>query len=88
VRGKIFVDAGCAEAIQQKKNLYAAGIVGVEGTFGVMDAIELVFGSTSVARGLTNYTNNVREALMFFSFTLQVTILYALLGAQLEVIVM
>lgn len=60
------MDAGCAAAIQKKKNLYAAGIVGVEGTFGVMDAVELVYASTSVARGLTNYTSHVRKLPMSF----------------------
>jgi glutamate 5-kinase len=60
VRGKIHVDAGCAEALQQKKNLYAAGVMGVEGKFGVMDAVEIVFRHTSIARGLANYTSTVR----------------------------
>jgi glutamate 5-kinase len=60
LRGKIHVDAGCAEALQQKKNLYAAGVVGVEGSFGVMDAVEIIFRSTSVARGLANYASSVR----------------------------
>lgn len=63
VRGKVHVDAGCAQAIQQKKNLYAAGIVRAEGTFGVLDAVELIHGNTVVARGLTNYTSHVRDAL-------------------------
>jgi glutamate 5-kinase len=59
VRGQLIVDAGCAEALQMKKNLYAAGIIGVQGDFGVMDAVDLVCSGTVVARGLTNYSSNV-----------------------------
>ena len=73
-RGKVQVDAGCAKALQQKKNLYAAGIISVEGTFGVLDAVELIQGSTVVARGLTNYSSHVRNirttALVFMSLIL------------------
>lgn len=60
VRGKIMVDEGCAQAIQQKKNVHAVGILGVQGDFGVMDAVELICGNWSIARGLTNYTCQVR----------------------------
>lgn len=59
VRGQLQVDAGCAGALQQKKNLYAAGIVGVQGDFGVMDAVELLCAGTVVARGLSNYSSSV-----------------------------
>ena len=60
VRGKIMVDEGCAQAIQQKKNVHAVGILGAQGDFGVMDAVELICGNLSIARGLTNYTCQVR----------------------------
>ena len=62
VRGRLHVDLGCARAIQQKKNLYAAGVIGVGGHFGRMDAVELVHGDESIARGLTNYSSQVCAA--------------------------
>ena len=62
------MDLGCARAIQRKKNLYAAGVISVEGEFGSMDAVELIYGSESIARGLTNYSSQVREAVLFACF--------------------
>ena len=58
-RGRLLVDAGCAEAVRAKKNIYGAGIVGVEGTFGAMDAVHIDCAGVPVARGLVNYSSEV-----------------------------
>jgi hypothetical protein len=60
VKGKVHVDAGCAGAILEKKNVYAAGITSCEGIFGHMDAISILSGGIEIARGLINYSADVR----------------------------
>eukprot|EP00892_Ulva_mutabilis_P004327 jgi/Ulvmu1/2266/UM013_0113.1 len=56
-RGRLHVDEGCATAIRAKKHVYGAGIAGVEGTFGAMDAVHIDCNGTPVARGLVNYSS-------------------------------
>lgn len=64
VRGTLHVDAGCAAALLQKKNLYAPGVRRAVGAFSAMDAVEIVDsdGGTVLARGLINFSAEVRLA--------------------------
>jgi glutamate 5-kinase len=64
VKGHLHVDKGCAEALLHKKNLYAAGISLVAGVFGAMDAVEITADGVAIARGLINYSSQVRGPLV------------------------
>lgn len=58
-KGKIIVDDGAREALTNKgKSLLPTGIVGVEGDFGIGDAVLLEDkAGTKFAQGLTGYTH-------------------------------
>lgn len=60
VKGKLHVDEGCASALLRKKNLYAAGVTAVDGSFGAMDAVEVVAHGVTIARCLVNLASSVR----------------------------
>ena len=65
-RGWVVLDDGAIRAIlTQGKSLLPAGIVSVEGTFGVGDVIDIrQSDGTSVARGLSNYSNDDVQRIM------------------------
>lgn len=53
--GALVVDRGAVSAVRKRKNLFAAGIVGVEGDFAANDAVVVRgAGGGEVARGLVN----------------------------------
>ncbi len=56
-RGRLLIDAGAVRAVVEgRKSLLPAGVVGVEGTFGDGDAVDVVGPDGAViARGLVNY---------------------------------
>jgi PUA domain len=60
VKGQLHVDAGCADALLRKKNLYAAGVTRVDGAFGAMDAVEVASQGALIARCLVNCSSQVR----------------------------
>ena len=60
VRGVLHVDAGCANALLNKTNLYAAGITELDGTFEPMDAVAVLCNGAPVARALVNHRSEVR----------------------------
>ncbi len=57
-RGRIVVDAGCAEALRRRGgSLLPGGIRGVEGTFAPGSAVEIVDeGGTRIGQGLCRYS--------------------------------
>ena len=56
-RGRIVVDAGAERAVRENgKSLLPAGVVAVQGTFSVGDAVEIVGPGGSFARGITSYS--------------------------------
>lgn len=56
VRGKIFIDKGCSEAILNKgSSLLAIGITKIEGIFSEGDAVSLFYGNHEIARGISHY---------------------------------
>ena len=58
VKGRIYVDKGCSEAILQKgSSLLPVGIVSVEGQFSDGDTVAVYCGDTELARGITHYNN-------------------------------
>ena len=59
-KGTVHVDAGCSAALLNKKNLYAAGVAAVEGTFGAMDAVVIASRAGPIARCLINFNSLVR----------------------------
>ena len=55
--GRVVVDAGAARAVSSgTASLLAAGVVGVEGAFGVGDAVEVVGPDGVVAKGLSTHS--------------------------------
>ena len=59
IKGKIFIDAGAANAIMGKgASLLAAGVVSVEGVFRAGDNIDIVYNSAPCGRGLANYDSS------------------------------
>jgi glutamate 5-kinase len=56
-QGKVVVDAGAVKALRGKGSLLPVGIIGVEGDFGVGDAVMVVDESgTELAKGLVTYS--------------------------------
>lgn len=56
VRGKIFIDKGCSEAILNKgSSLLAIGITEIEGSFSVGDTVSLFYENHEIARGISHY---------------------------------
>ena len=56
VRGKIFIDKGCSEAILNKgSSLLAIGITKIEGIFSEGDAVSLFYENHEIARGISHY---------------------------------
>ncbi len=56
VRGKIFVDRGCMEAILNKgSSLLPVGVIRVSGQFNDGDIVSVYYDNTEIARGLTHY---------------------------------
>jgi len=63
-KGQVVVDEGAAKAIISKgKSLLPAGVVAVNGSFDVGDAVDVVFKESGAvfARGLTNYSSSELE---------------------------
>ena len=57
VKGKIFVDEGCKEALLEKgSSLLPVGIVGSEGNFNEGDTISIYYHDQELARGITHYS--------------------------------
>jgi len=59
-RGSLLLDEGAVRAITERRaSLLPAGIVGVEGSFGTGDPVDLLSpGRTAIARGLVNYASD------------------------------
>jgi glutamate 5-kinase len=58
VRGRVQVDAGAARALREGgTSLLPVGVVGVHGTFEAGDAIEVIYGSEAVGKGISNYSS-------------------------------
>lgn len=59
VYGTIVVDSGAILALKNRSSLFAAGIVGVNGTFNAQQCVKIVEdgSSTEIARGLVNYSS-------------------------------
>ncbi len=56
VRGKVFVDRGCMEAILNKgSSLLPVGVIRVSGQFNDGDIVSVYYDNTEIARGLTHY---------------------------------
>lgn len=56
IGGKIFVDAGCREAILHKgSSLLPVGIVGTEGNWAEGDIVSVYCGEEELARGIAHY---------------------------------
>lgn len=56
VKGKIFVDQGCSEAILNKgSSLLSIGIIAIDGNFTEGDAVSLFYGNREIARGISYY---------------------------------
>jgi glutamate 5-kinase len=56
VAGKIYIDAGAAEAIEHHgASLLPVGMLAVEGTFDKGECVEVLVNSHIIARGLCNY---------------------------------
>ena len=59
VRGKIFVDQGCKDALLHKgSSLLPVGIVAVSGDFDEGDTVSIYFGEEEIARGIAHYSND------------------------------
>jgi glutamate 5-kinase len=57
-RGFFTIDAGAAEALRAGNSLLPAGIMGVSGTFGRGDPVEILDDAGAhVGQGLTRYTS-------------------------------
>ena len=63
-RGRIFVDAGAARALQGGRSLLPSGVTKVEGRFDFGDAVAVVFEDTVLAQGLSNYSSAAIERIM------------------------
>ncbi|MBA3065303.1 glutamate 5-kinase [bacterium] len=58
-RASIIVDIGAYNAIAKNgRSLLAAGITGAEGVFAKGDAVNIVYGQKSFARGIVNYSDS------------------------------
>ncbi len=58
VKGKIYVDDGCAEALMKKgSSLLPVGITDCEGYFSDGDIVAIFQGTKEIARGLTHYSS-------------------------------
>lgn len=60
-RGRIFVDAGAAKALQSGRSLLPSGVTKVEGRFDFGDAVAVVHEGIVVAQGLSNYSSSAVE---------------------------
>lgn len=58
IEGKIFVDAGCRDAILHKgSSLLPVGITGTSGHFQEGSIVSVYFGKEEIARGITHFDN-------------------------------
>ncbi len=58
VKGKIFVDAGCARALKNNSSLLPAGVVAVEGSFETGSTVSVAEkDGQEIARGLVSYSD-------------------------------
>ena len=55
-RGKIFLDAGAANALAHGKSLLPAGVTRISGAFNRGDTVSLLYDGGEVARGLVAYS--------------------------------
>jgi len=56
-RGTVAVDAGAARVLQEEgTSLLPVGVAGVEGDFGVGDAVEVAHGEEVIGKGICNYS--------------------------------
>ena len=65
-KGRLVVDAGCAQALTRKgKSLLPGGVCGLEGSFAIADPVVVVDqGGRVLAYGLSNYTSAEVEKIM------------------------
>jgi glutamate 5-kinase len=61
--GKLLVDAGAAQALQNGRSLLAAGIRGVEGEFGRGECVSVAGPTGEIARGLIGYSADETRAI-------------------------
>lgn len=59
VKGKIFVDLGCRNAILKNgSSLLPVGITGIEGHFTEGDTVSVIYENEELARGITHYSSD------------------------------
>ncbi|CAN5786896.1 glutamate 5-kinase [soil metagenome] len=65
-RGRLLLDDGAVRALTERRaSLLPAGVVGVEGSFGAGDPVDLLGPDrTAIARGLVNYDSDELPALL------------------------
>jgi glutamate 5-kinase len=57
-RGRVLVDAGAARVLRERgSSLLPVGVTGVEGEFEAGDAVEVVYDSDLVGKGIVNYSS-------------------------------
>lgn len=57
-RGRVRIDSGAARALREAgTSLLPVGVVDVDGSFDVGDAIEITFGDERVGKGISNYSS-------------------------------
>jgi glutamate 5-kinase len=55
--GSVLVDAGAAQALRREgTSLLPVGVVGVDGTFGPGDAVDIIFEGEMIGKGLVSYS--------------------------------
>ena len=56
-RGRLYIDAGAAQALARGKSLLPAGVTRVAGRFERGDTVSILAGNTELARGLSGYSS-------------------------------
>jgi glutamate 5-kinase len=65
IKGKVFIDAGAANAlVKTGASLLAAGVVSIDGVFSVGDSIEIIENNKPCGKGLVNYSSTELARIM------------------------
>lgn len=59
--GSLHIDKGAVNAIRSHSSLFAAGVVGVKGSFNAQQSVEIFDGDVRVGKGIVNYSNGEIE---------------------------
>ena len=64
-KGEIRIDGGAVRAVLNRKSLFAAGVVGMEGSFGSQDVVKVVdVNGDEIGRALCNYSSDALSQLI------------------------